>query len=177
MKLMPDVGFKNYYAGDDGFIYSMKVKGNTTRTLDHPKRIYSYLAKNGYLMVRLYRGGRGTGKTVSVHSLVCEAFYGPRPEGKEVCHGGVNRQDNRPENLSWGTHTKNLGDDCLRDGTHRRGERQGSHKLTERDVVNIFRKTRSQSQKSVADEYKVSQSTVSNIVRRKRWSWLNMETV
>jgi hypothetical protein len=44
-----------------------------------------------------------------VHRLVCEAFHGPAPEGKNVViHENENALDNRPENIRWGTQKENL---------------------------------------------------------------------
>lgn len=49
------------------------------------------------------------GKTKKVARLVCEAFNGPPPDGKNVCmHIDENSRNNRPENLRWGTQKENL---------------------------------------------------------------------
>jgi hypothetical protein len=48
-------------------------------------------------------------KTYKVHRLVCEAFNGPSPfQGAVVMHLNENSDDNRPENLAWGTQKQNL---------------------------------------------------------------------
>ena len=44
----------------------------------------------------------------TVHSLVAEAFIGPRPVGKEVHHLNGDKTDNRPENLGYVTHAENI---------------------------------------------------------------------
>lgn len=52
---------------------------------------------------------RFEGKTYKVARLVCEAFNGPRPEGKNVCmHLDENSRNNVPANLQWGTQKENL---------------------------------------------------------------------
>ena len=49
------------------------------------------------------------GKTYKVARLVCEAFRGPAPEGKNICmHLDENAQNNVPTNLQWGTQKENL---------------------------------------------------------------------
>ncbi len=72
------------------------------------------LNPNQYLYNTLYKGNGG--KTLAVHRLVCEAFIGPCPEGKEVLHGPEGKQDNSIGNLSYGTRSKNELDK-RRDGT------------------------------------------------------------
>jgi HNH endonuclease len=46
---------------------------------------------------------------MKIHRLVCEAFHGPAPIGKPVVlHLDENAENNRPENLRWGTQKENL---------------------------------------------------------------------
>lgn len=75
-----------------------------------PKPTYGVTrsAKKG--AAHTYRGYRyRTTGNVKVHRLVCEAFHGPAPEGKNVViHINENPHDNRPQNLKWGTQKENL---------------------------------------------------------------------
>jgi hypothetical protein len=49
------------------------------------------------------------GHSYKVARLVCEAFNGPAPEGKNVCmHLDENARNNLPDNLKWGTQKENL---------------------------------------------------------------------
>lgn len=59
----------------------------------------------GYLSVNL-----GAGVRRSVHTLVLEAFVGPRPEGAVCRHLNGNPKDNRLANLAWGTPGENRRD-------------------------------------------------------------------
>jgi hypothetical protein len=48
------------------------------------------------------------GKTHKIHVLVCEAFHGPKPfSGAIVIHEDENPQNNRADNLRWGTRREN----------------------------------------------------------------------
>ena len=62
------------------------------------------LRANGYPFVSL------SGKSTSVHTLVAEAFHGPRPPGHVVRHLSGDKRDNRAENLAWGTPSENEAD-------------------------------------------------------------------
>ena len=89
--------FKGYYASDSGVIYSAKSGG--LRPL-RPEIISS-----GYEMVFLSQNGKSIGRTV--HTLVLEAFVGPRPEGHEAAHENDIKTDNRLSNLSWKSNSHN----------------------------------------------------------------------
>ena len=64
--------------------------------------------RTGRLSVNLSRNGRARKRRV--HTLVAEAFVGPRPEGLEVCHGDGDPSNNRVSNLRYGTASENWAD-------------------------------------------------------------------
>lgn len=70
---------------------------------------------HGYLRVGLCKQGKT--RTELVHPLVLEAFVGPRPEGCDCCHLNDVPDDNRLENLRWGTRSQNILD-SVRNGNH-----------------------------------------------------------
>jgi len=56
-----------------------------------------------------YYGCLYRGKNYKIHRLICEAFHGPPPKGKNVVlHRDENAMNNKPENLKWGTQKENL---------------------------------------------------------------------
>lgn len=68
---------------------------------------------------RYHLTGDGRSETKLAHRMVCEAFHGPAPEGKNfVLHGPGGSQDNSKENLRWGDASENKADE-VRDGTAR----------------------------------------------------------
>ena len=71
--------------------------------------------RNGYLVVTLWRDGAQ--RTPLVHRLVLTAFVGDPLEGHEALHRNGVRDDNRLDNLAWGTHSDNQYDQIAH-GTH-----------------------------------------------------------
>lgn len=104
-----------------------------------------------------------------VHSLVAEAFIGPRPPGLIVCHKDGNPKNNNVDNLYYGT-TKQNSADSIRHGTVASGERNGNSKLTENQVRAMRSDGRSLTE--IASDIGVSISTVSRAIKRKTWSYL-----
>ena len=96
------------------------------------------------------------------------ACYGPCPQGHEVLHRNGNRQDNRIENLAYGTHSENVRD------TYRYGGKQ--QKLAAEDVEAIrFGLSTGLSMKELAVMYQISISNVSRIKTGSRYGWLKPE--
>lgn len=92
----PVVGFEGKYeASNRGRVRSL-VAGR-------PRVFKHHVNSDGYQQVAL--GKRFT--NIYVHSLVLEAFVGPRPEGYECDHINTVRDDNRLENLRWVTKGEN----------------------------------------------------------------------
>lgn len=75
---------------------------------------------HGYLQVQLRRGNVRT-----VHSLVLEAFVGPRPKGMEACHSDGNKLNVNLENLRWDL-PKGNAEDKRRHGTAVSGARKAA---------------------------------------------------
>jgi hypothetical protein len=103
-------GFPDYRVSDLGRVMSLKGK--------QPKILQPYLNGRGdypYPSVTLRQDGRKQIRTV--HSLVAEAFIGPRPDGLEVRHLNGDPMDSRASNLSFGSHADNM-QDRLAHGRH-----------------------------------------------------------
>lgn len=88
----------------------MLAKG---RVLKQSKNVYR---KTPYYYVRLYNGAKKTGKCLSVHTLVCSTFNGPKPKeiggdkNVDCMHINGDSLDNRACNLVWGTHKENMNE-------------------------------------------------------------------
>lgn len=82
----------------------------------------------GYRAISAALGG-GKYARVYIHRGVCELFNGKCPAGMECRHLNGDMNDNRAENLAWGTPTENNADKH-RHGTVTKGELNGRAKLT-----------------------------------------------
>lgn len=70
---------------------------------------YGEERKAGKTAKHKYMGTTYRKKNYKVHTLVCEAFHGPKPtDTSVVIHINEDGTDNRPENLRWGTQKENL---------------------------------------------------------------------
>lgn len=126
--------------------------------------IWPYAISSGYGIV--WHGKR----TWKAHRLALVLFSGENPEEKEAAHGPChNRACINPLHLSWKSTSENARD-RVRDGTENRGERQGGAKLTEDQVLSIYRDDRPY--KTIAREYVVCDTLICKIKKRRRWGWL-----
>jgi hypothetical protein len=136
------------------------------------KEIAQSTAKTGYKVVSL----RDRKKHL-VHCLVLEAFVGPRPTGGqkyEACHGNGIKEDNRLENLRWGTMSENHAD-RVRHGVSNRGERCGTARLTEQDVIEILRSSKPSVQ--IAKEKGVTVNAIQAVRDRRTWKHMQVDGV
>lgn len=96
-------------------------------------------SKQGYLYVRLWRGGRG--KFHLIHRLVLAAFVGPCPEGHNVNHRDGVKAHNVLANLEYVTFSANtrhaMETGLLNQSEKLRGERSSSAKITEETAIKI----------------------------------------
>lgn len=118
------------------------------------------------------RAGPGYGKVwvdgenVAVHRLVCENVNGPPPSpGHQAAHscGNGHLACCTKRHLSWKTAAGNA-EDRLIHGTHNRGERHASHKLTEADVLQIRGFSGKRPQSDVAKQFGVHRATIGKIM-------------
>lgn len=117
--------------------------------------------KAGHLSVVLGNGTPGK----PVHQLVMLAFAGPPPEGQEVLHINGDPNDNRLENLRYGTRTENILDVYRQGGLWR--------KLSIEDVYNIrFELLCGMKGCDIAKCHNVSDDTISKIKNGRTYSWL-----
>jgi hypothetical protein len=163
----PVVGFEGYYEVSSRGRVRAVFAGNHGQY--EPGRILRpHISKNGYVRIELNAPGIHPVKR-TIHSLVLEAFHGPRPEGKESRHLDGIRSNNGILNLEWGTKRENSKDQ-FKHGTRILGESHPMRKLDE-STVREMRKLRASGHtyQRIADRFGVDQSNVALIVKGKAW--------
>jgi hypothetical protein len=161
-------GFPNYYAGSDGEIYSdnyrWKKPGHAYRKLKYGKQI------TGYRLVNLpCKKSKNGFRCQRVHVLICSAFHGIRPKGKECSHLDGDKQNNKPENLKWETSSENKIRK-VQHGTHDRGCNNSRAVFTIEDVLAIKEMLEKNiPHKHIASIIECSRTTISRIANKQRY--------
>ena len=166
MKLIPN--FPNYAITEDGKVWSFPRLHNP-RSRGRGKWLKPWVTNHGHLQIELYRNG--IRHRDLIHRLVLQTFVGQCPEGMECCHYNGNPQDNRLENLRWGTHSENKQDQNRHGWNVCKGENHPYAKLTEYDVKMIIGlyKTGVFTQLELAKIAGVSRSSIEDIIHNRTW--------
>lgn len=108
--------FPGYSVSNQGRVRSNARKSADGRNL-RERIMRDFDTGDGHRQVSLRRNGKGV--TVTVHSLVAEAFLPPKPTDGyyEIRHLNGIGTDNRAANLKWGTRSENQRD-AVRHNTH-----------------------------------------------------------
>lgn len=127
--------------------------------------------KQGRLQISVF------GQNRWIAPLICEAFHGLRPTPKHEClHLDESNDNNRSNNLAWGTRKENmsapgfvLGCKIRMKATDRlRGENHPLAKLTASQVTSI--RASASSHSTLANRFGVSRSLITLIKSRQGWS-------
>ena len=164
----PVVGFESAYEVSSlgrirGFI------GSQGRVRKIPRLLHPRVSKSGYPIVTIKR--LDYKKSRSVHSLVARAFLGPRPEGHQVNHIDLNRQNAALSNLEYLTCGDNLRHSYRAGTMTRKGEANSCAKIDENSVAAIVLMSKAgANQFQIADKFKIHQSTVSDVLSGRTWA-------
>jgi hypothetical protein len=115
-------------------------------------------------------------RTFHAHRMSFELYKGPIPSMFCVCHKCDNPSCVNPEHLFLGTHRQN-SQDMVDKKRQARGERSGTVKLTEEQVIEIKStyKRRHGQLTELARKYNVTTQAIWKIVRHKNWLYLDNE--
>lgn len=169
-KWKPVLGYEEHYHVSDRGQVMRVSRTNATKPGRILKPKTSSKKGNEYLFANL--SVKGTAKTVRIHRMVCEAFFGPIQVGMQINHKNGIKTDNRLSNLEVVTPSENILHSFRVLGRkrqaphHLRGEQSGRAKLTnsQADEIRELCRMRLMTHKQIAKKYNVSTSTVGGIV-------------
>ena len=147
--------------------YLISNLGNVKTVNGKPKKIV--YDNKGYGRVELWKNNKG--RKFRVHRLVAEAFI-PNPLGKEqVNHIDGNKKNNCVSNLEWVTPKENIRHAIENNlSSIKYGSKNLSSKLKEEDVKYIRENAGiNKSVRELSEIYKVSTTTIYNIINYKKW--------
>jgi len=125
------------------------------------------ISKYGHLGIRLYKDNNN--KLFPIHRLVLETFIGPSPIGMQCRHLDGNPQNNKLDNLKWGTCKEN-SEDRIAHGKSGKGSNGSMSKLTEQNIPEIKLLYRQGiSQINISRVYNVSKYIIWAIIHNKIW--------
>ena len=113
-----------------------------------------------------------------VSRVVMRVFKNEEPTGKFVLHscGPGRRACVNPAHLRLGSHEENM-QDMVADNTSNRGERNNTTKLTNQEVLEIYRRVwAGETSAALAIEFGVSRCSIGNIKHGRAWAWLTGHT-
>ena len=162
----PIPGYEGYY--DVSNFGNLRTYYKNRKLSDAYRGANLHLSTTGYLIAYLHKDKKLFRTAIS--RLVLLAFVGPPPIGKPyACHGDRNTLNNRLRNLRWGSNADNQAD-RIKHGTSNRGEANGKAILSEEGVKDIKRRLAfGETQASIADDYGIDPSAVSNIKIGRNW--------
>jgi hypothetical protein len=171
-------GVPGIYVSADGGVYSTRSPHGDGLL----RKVKCAKVTGGYLIVKVLQDGIRVNQYV--HRLICEAFHGPSrdPLKQNACHRNDIKDDNRAENLYWGSDLDNK-QDAIRNGRtipmeqvrHKRATQVGENavcvKLTE-EIVRQIRQRNSNGEKyaALAREFGTHPNTIRLICLRQTWT-------
>lgn len=156
---------EDYLISEYGDIYSLKTN----------KILKSNLDKDGYKEISLQLNNHKR-QSFRIATLVMVTFGNCPPDNildATIDHIDGNRLNNHISNLRWLERSENSSIRRVKPN----GENNGSHILNEKQVIEICEliKENKMSLKQIAVLYNIDKTTISNIKRKKTWSYLTKE--
>ena len=150
--------------------YFVDIYGNVYRKWsDEMRRLKPEMDKDGYNCIVLCKDGKHYSRKNYI--LVLEAFVCSRPEGMVACHGIKGNSSDSLDNLSWGTWSKNNGEDKIRDGKLLNPDLLvGNSKLTKDQVLEIRRLKGINTSLELSIMFNISRVSIQKIWARNTWT-------
>lgn len=126
----------------------------------------------GYARINLRKAKSREYKSYFIHRLVASHFLDNPNNLPEVNHKDCNRLNNAVDNLEWVSKEDNIRHSFIFGSASHKGLRNPNSKLNEDDIVAIkaLHKTNRFYNTQIAKIFKVSSSTIDNIINGVTWS-------
>ena len=161
-------GYENsYQISDSGRIFTKRrLVGNQ---IYYGRELIPQLTEDGYLKVTLSKNGKC--KRFYLHRLVAIQFLDNNMNLPQVNHKDGNKLNNNVTNLEWCTKQENQSH-AVRNNLMQHGQDRPSAKLTEANVLEIYKLKGILTGQAIADIYGVSKNTINCILRGSKWKYL-----
>lgn len=158
---------ESYQISVQGRIFSKRRKcGNR---IIYGKEIVPRITRDGYLKVHLSNNGKT--KEYFLHRLIAAQFI-PNPNNlPEINHKDGNKTNNNISNLEWCTRGENMWH-AANNSLMQRGKSRYNAKLTEEQVLSIYKLKNVLSGAEISRSFGVSKNTINCILRGDKWSYL-----
>ena len=142
------------------------------RSLLTGKVMKPYITKFGYARINLRIAHSRDYKSYFIHRLVASAFFDNKNNLAEVNHIDCNRLNNVVANLEWISKEDNIKYSFIYGSASHKGLRNPNAKLNEDDVeaIKALYKTNKFYNTQIAKFFRVSSSTIDNIINGTTWS-------
>lgn len=158
---------ESYQISDQGRIFTKRrLDGNR---IIYGRELHPLITKDGYLKVRLTKNSVATG--YYIHRLVAKQFIENPYNLPEVNHRDGNKFNNKVSNLEWCSKQDNMKH-AAKHSLIQHGAARPSAKLTEEQVLEIYKLKGIMAAKEIGAYYGVSKNTINLILRGKKWSYL-----
>lgn len=157
----------SYQISDCGRIFTKRrLVGNK---ICYGRELIPQLTDDGYLKVSLNKNGES--KKYYVHRLVATQYIDNPNNLPQVNHIDCNKLNNNFNNLEWCTKQENQNH-AVENGLMQRGQDRPSAKLTEKQIIEIYKLKGVLRAQDIADKYGVAKNTINCILRGSKWKYL-----
>lgn len=131
--------------------------------------LWPYAKRNGYGVLAMDGGA-----VTYAHRAVCAKVHGAPPPRADAAHRCGVRACINPAHLRWASRTQNKADELLH-GTRPRGSRHGRARLTEEQVIEIFRNVDGLGSTEWGRRLRIEPSAISAIWAGRKWAHITRE--
>lgn len=173
-KQVPLDEYPGYIVTDNGEIWTVRTTGSHG-AYGKPKRKKTRIINGSEGIILQSNTGKSLSTTVS--KLVALAFLGEPPFDDAVTiHKNGNVLDNNASNLAWADWEEYGKNKKRNPEMTASGEDGGMSKLTDAQVIEILRRSKNETDISLAQEFNVTRPVITGIRKRQSWRHLQVDS-